>query len=247
MKRNKRMGIVDVIGDLLFPIRCPVCDKPVPYHRLKTGICTDCYKKIPIIGEHACYKCGRQLTDERKEWCEDCVKRRHGHYYEQGMVLCSYDDVMRESIYRLKYAQRKEYATVYGRYMARRFGSVLRSLGANSIVPVPLHPKRQRERGYNQAAVLAETIGRACGIPVYTDYISRVRNTPPLKSMTPDQRQNNLKKAFKIRRNDVKLGVTIVIDDIYTTGSTIDAIAEVLMEAGALRVYFMTLAIGEDD
>ena len=95
--------------------------------------------------------------------------------------------------------------------------------------------------------MLAETIGRTCGIPVYTDYISRVRNTPPLKSMTPDQRQNNLKKAFKIRRNDVKLGVTIVIDDIYTTGSTIDAIAEVLMEAGALRVYFMTLAIGEDD
>ena len=246
MKRDKRIGIVDAVGNLLFPIRCPVCDKPVPYHRIKAGICTDCYKNLPVIGEHVCYKCGRQLTDERKEWCEDCVKRRQGHYYERGMVLCSYDDVMRESIYRLKYGQRKEYADIYGRLMARRFGDALQKLSVNSIVPVPLHPKRKRERGYNQAALLAETIGKACGIPVYADYISRVRNTPPLKSMTPDQRQNNLKKAFKIRRNDVKLGVTIVIDDIYTTGSTIDAVAEALMEAGALRVYFMTLAIGED-
>lgn len=246
MKRKYENWLVDAIGNLLFPIRCPVCDRPVMYHQIGTGICNKCYRRLPFINNNMCYKCGRQLIDRKKEWCEDCMKSRHRHQYESGMALCSYDDVMRESVYRLKYGHRREYADVYGRLMAKRFGGNLRELGVESIVPVPLHPKRKRERGYNQATLLAEAIGEVCGIPVYADYIERVRNTPPLKSLTPSQRQNNLKKAFKIRRNDVKLGVTIVIDDIYTTGSTIDAIAKALLEAGALRVYFMTLAIGED-
>ena len=74
----------------------------------------------------------------------------------------------------------------------------------------------------------------------------RTRHTPPMKMLSAGERQNNLKKAFKIGRNDVKLKITIVIDDIYTTGSTIDAVAKALKEAGMLKVYFLTLASGED-
>ncbi len=246
MNQSVYKEVTEEIGNLLFPARCPVCDKAVPYPNRKEGICTECLEKLPLTNNSTCYKCGRQLFDGQKEWCEDCIRTRQKHLYESGMALCSYDDLMRESVYRLKYGKRREYAKTYGRLMGKRFGEVLTRLKVSSIVPVPLHPKRQKERGYNQAAVLAREIGRACKIPVYEDLVMRVRNTLPLKSMTPVQRQNNLKKAFKIRRNDVKLGVTIVIDDIYTTGSTIDAVSEALIEAGALRVYFMTLAIGED-
>ncbi len=246
MNQSVYKELIETIGDFLFPTRCPVCDKPVPYPNRKDGICTECLKKLPLINNNTCYKCGRQLFDGQKEWCEDCTKTRQRHLYESGMALCSYDDLMRESVYRLKYGKRREYAKTYGQLMAKRFQETLRQLKVNSVIPVPLHSKRQKERGYNQAVVLAREIGKGCGIPVYEDCVVRVRNTTPLKSMTPSQRQNNLKKAFKIRRNDVKLGVTIVIDDIYTTGSTIDAVSEALIEAGALRVYFMTLAIGED-
>jgi ComF family protein len=153
---------------------------------------------------------------------------------------------MRESIYRLKYGGRREYADVYGRMMAERFGKAMQRAGVEGIVPVPLHPKREYRRGYNQAALLANRLGEETGIKVYDDYVVRIRHTPPMKSLSAGERQNNLKKAFKIGRNDVKLKVIIVLDDIYTTGSTIDAVAKVLIEAGVLRVYFMTLAIGED-
>jgi ComF family protein len=174
------------------------------------------------------------------------MKSMGQHFYTRGISLCSYNGIMRESIYRFKYGGRKEYAKAYGRLMGHRFGAMLKRAGVEGIVPVPLHPKREYQRGYNQAALLAEALGRETGIRVYQDYILRTRYTQPMKTLSAPERQNNLKKAFKIGRDDVKLKVIIVIDDIYTTGSTIDAVAKVLIEAGALRVYFMTLAIGED-
>ena len=246
MKYNIVKRLIEVSESMVFPLRCPVCDKPVPYCDRQDGICKECIRKLPFINSDRCYKCGRQLFSGEKEWCEDCIKTEKLHVYKSGMSLCSYDDVMRESIYRIKYGGRREYAVTYGWIMAKKFRDVLEQWNADCIVPVPLHPKRQRERGYNQASILARTFGKACNIPVYENCVMRICNTPPLKSMTPFQRQNNLKKAFKIGRNDVKLGITVVIDDIYTTGSTIDAISKVLIEAGASQVYFLTLAIGED-
>lgn len=186
------------------------------------------------------------MKNSEKEFCGDCRDRGTAHFYEKGLALCSYNDTMRESLYKMKYQGRREYAETYGRLMAQYFGNVIKRAGVEGIVPVPLHPKRERERGYNQAALLARAFGRESGIPVYENYLVRTRHTPPMKSLSTAERQNNLKKAFKIGQNDVKLRVTIVIDDIYTTGSTIDAVAKMLLEAGALRVFFITLAIGED-
>lgn len=234
------------IGDMIFPARCPVCDRPVRYQERREGICLECRRKLPLIKNNRCFKCGRMLGEDEKEFCADCLKRRGVHFYEKGLALCSYDDVMRGSLYKMKYHGRREYAEVYGRLLAQYFGSTVKRAGAEGIIPVPLHPKRQRERGYNQAALLAKTFGRETGIPVYEDFLVRTLHTPPMKSLSTAERQNNLKKAFKIGQNDVKLKVTIVIDDIYTTGSTIDAVAKLLLEAGTLRVFFITLAIGED-
>lgn len=233
--------------DLLFPARCPVCDKPVPYYDREKGICQECVGKLPFIRGKRCFLCGRELADEREELCADCMKNGKRHCYTKGFSLCSYRDVMRESIYRLKYGGRREYAKVYGRLMAERFGNAIKRAKVDGIIPVPLHSKREYQRGYNQAALLAEALGECTGVPVFKDYVVRVRHTPPMKTLGAEERQNNLKKAFKIGRNDVKLKVTIVIDDIYTTGSTIDAVAKTLMDAGVCRIYFMTLAIGEDD
>lgn len=91
---------------------------------------------------------------------------------------------------------------------------------------------------------MAEALGRRTGIPVYPKMLVRVRNTKPQKTLNPEERQNNLKKAFNMGQNDVKLKVIIIIDDIYTTGTTIDEAAKVLKEAGAEKVYFVTLACG---
>ena len=238
--------IAENIRDMIFPGRCPVCDRPVRYKERHEGICMECRKKLPVIKNNRCFKCGKMLESGEEEFCRDCRGGGKPHFYERGMALCSYNDTMRESLYRMKYHGRREYAETYGRIMAKYFGNAVKRAGVEGIIPVPLHPKRERERGYNQAALLARTFGRESGIPVYENYLVRTRHTPPMKSLSIGERQNNLKKAFKIRQNDVKLRVTIVIDDIYTTGSTVDAVAKMLLEAGALRVFFITLAIGED-
>ena len=109
---------------------------------------------------------------------------------------------------------------------------------------MPIHPSRKRMRGYNQAELIARALSEQSGIPVNTRLIIRSRKTLPQKGLNDGERQNNLKRAFKIRQNDVKLKTIVIIDDIYTTGSTIDAMAETLRGAGIESVYFMALAAG---
>lgn len=234
------------IIDVIFPLRCPVCDRPVPYFDRQRGICPECEKGFLLIRGARCCLCGRMLAGKEEELCGDCRLKGRRHYYTKGLALYEYNDAMRKAIYRFKYEGRREYAGYFGKIMARQFGNAVRRAGVEGIIPVPLHRKREKERGYNQAELLARAFGEEIQIPVYEKYVIRVRNTPPMKALEGAGRQNNLKKAFKIGQNDVKLNITIIVDDIYTTGSTIDAVAKVLLEAGISRVYYMTLAIGKD-
>ena len=146
---------------------------------------------------------------------------------------------------RFKAGGRYEYGRFYGRRLAEELGDTIRSWKPECIVAVPVHRSRLRTRGYNQAEVIARSLGRELGIPVDTRLIRRSKKTVPLKNLTLAERQNNLKKAFKLCRNDVKLKTIIVIDDIYTTGNTIDAVSNVLKQKGVENVYFLTISIGQ--
>ena len=108
-----------------------------------------------------------------------------------------------------------------------------------------VHASRKRERGYNQAELVAAELSRLTGIRMYGDLVRRVRKTVPQKELTIQERQNNLKKAFNISTNVVKLNKVILVDDIYTTGSTLDAVAMELKRHGVKAVYFIALCIGE--
>mgnify|MGYP001048084411 CR=1 FL=1 len=225
--------------DLFYPRRCPVCDKAVkPFGSL---ICEACSTKIKYVKSPYCQKCGKEFKDKRSFFCHDCNSKAHN--YDRGMALFAYPGVA-DSIYRFKYRGRQEYAAYYGERMAYMLGSRIASLHPDALIPVPIHPSRKRARGYNQAEVLAKEIGRNLNIPVDTTLIKRVRKTEPKKDLSVQERQNNLKKAFKICHNDVKLSTIIIIDDIYTTGSTIDAMAYELRQAGIKHIYFAALAIG---
>ena len=225
--------------DLIYPRRCPVCDKAVkPFGSL---ICEECTKKIKYVKAPYCQKCGKELRDKRALFCHDCAHKEHK--YERGMALFSYPSVA-DSIYRFKYQGRQEYAAYYAQRMARVLGEKILSLHPDALVPVPIHSSKKRVRGYNQAEVLAKELGRILNIPVETKLIKRVRKTVPMKELSVGERQNNLKKAFKICHNDVKLITIVIIDDIYTTGSTIDAMAYELRQAGIKHIYFAALAIG---
>lgn len=223
---------------LLFPRRCPVCDEIVTPFGEK--ICLECIPKLKLLTPPRCMKCGRHLRDDRM-LCGDCMKKKHR--YDRGRALYEYRSASLP-IYRMKYGGRREYADYFGEQLAGFLGDFIRETGADGLVPVPLHPKRLAVRGYNQAEALARALGRAAGIPVYPRMVKRVRNTVPLKLLDPAERQKNLKKAFIIAQNDVKLKRVIIVDDIYTTGSTIDELAGTLKENGAEKVYFVTLSSG---
>ena len=250
MKKNRKTGLQNIakrgktlLYQLLFPRRCPVCDRIVRPFGEK--ICLECLPKLKVVTPPWCLKCGKKLSGdnaEETELCADC--RREKHRYRRARTLYEYTGAA-PSIYRLKYGERREYADFFGEEMARYLGDFIRSVSPDVLVPVPMYPGKERRRGYNQATLLARALGEALQLPVDETLVRRVRNTAPMKRLNPRERQNNLKKAFNICGNDVKLYDRIIlVDDIYTTGSTLDEIAGVLRDCGVSEVYCVTLACG---
>ena len=284
--------VFDGVRELVYPRRCPVCDRPVnPAGAL---ICPECEKLLKRTEGPVCRRCGKPLRSPLSvpmHLCHDC--RMHPHVYERGCAVFTYHSVA-GSLFRFKYKGRQEYGAYFGRCMAEKLAEFAAGPGSriyresfagmpsdgkstagqnmarqnmarqNSakkispqipvrgsarpdfLVPVPVSEDRLRKRGYNQALILAREISRLTGIPVREDVLGRVTDTLPMKNMTPEERQNNLKRAFQSFGNDVSLNSIMLIDDIYTTGATIDACAHALSQKGAERVFFMSLAIGED-
>ena len=187
-------------------------------------------------------KCGKPLLDTDSEYCGDC--KRTVHLFKRGRALYVYNKAVRTSITRFKYHNRREYADFYGMDIAERLGGFISSCHAGCLIPVPISKEKLEKRGYNQAELLAESISRHTGIPMDSRLITRIRDTPAMKELSRTERMKNLKGAFKITSHVVKCRNMIIIDDIYTTGSTIDAMTEVLKKAGAENIYLVTLAAG---
>ena len=228
-----------VFTELLFPRRCPVCDGIV-----KTWgelCCPDCVKKLEYLGSNYCMKCGKGLLDQETEYCHDC--RKYTHKFIRGRSLYRYVSVA-GALFRFKDQGRQEYADFFGEELYKHLGNDIRSMNAEAIVPVPLHKSRLNERGYNQSLLLGKALAKRMELPCLDKIAARHKKTVPQKQLSYAERQNNLKKAFKLCVNDVKLNTVIIIDDIYTTGSTVDALSEVFLENGVRIVYVITLAAG---
>ncbi len=206
-------------------------------------VCPDCRENIRYITEPYCMKCGKSIDDDSGEYCLDC--RKSEHLFSAGRAVFRYRDDIKKSIYNFKYKNKREYAPFYVDEIIRSLGSWIDNIAPDAFIPVPLHPKKQRQRGYNQAELIARELGERLNIPVADDIIFRTKQTVPQKELSDDLRKKNMKKAFKIGENIVKLNVVIVVDDIYTTGSTMDAISACLLEAGVQKIYCLSLCIGD--
>lgn len=257
--------------DLLFPPVCPFCRRPWHksfraelreladeirgVHRRKdseayvSGICPVCRSNVPVVREPYCLKCGKPIEDEKAEYCYDCSHRTHA--FDEGRALYPHTGAAKRAVYELKYGDRRVYGVVFAREMARRYNSWMSRKKITLIVPVPLHRSRLRERGYNQAAVIAKALAAELdeGRMLYReDVLIRVTETKRLKTLTPLERRIALEDAFKADLSPVPSGMgdnVLVVDDIYTTGSTIDAIAKCLKSAGAKHVFFLAVTIGQ--
>ena len=229
--------VLSKIADLFFPRRCTICDKVIVN---QDGICIACAKITKPLTGAVCMKCGKKL-DGNMLHCYDCSRKQHK--FVRNFSVFEYPHV-RESLYRFKYQGRAEYAKYYAVQAYRLHGKRMEGLNADAIIPVPLHVSRYRKRGYNQAQELAKELSKLIHVPVKTHFIKRIKATKPLKTLDISGRQNNLKKAFLIMQNDVKLKTIILVDDIYTTGTTLDEISGVCRAAGVENIYSLTVAVG---
>lgn len=226
--------------DLLFPRRCPVCDDIVmPKGRL---ICPACFKKLSFVKGPVCKKCGKEVMSENIEYCFDCV--RHKRSFDYGLALLNYDETAKASMIKIKYKNRREYLDFYGEAIAARYEKQIRRMNASVLVPIPVHPKRERERGFNQAEVLANKVGKVLDLPVASGMLLRNKNTMPQKGLDPNERLKNLEAAFVPGERKPGVEAAILMDDIYTTGSTMEACTRALKKAGIKRIYFLTICIG---
>lgn len=232
------MGILDI----LYPARCPVCHGVI---RGGGKICGSCRKKLHYIREQKCKKCGKEIEKNEQEYCRDC--QRFSHAFDRGASVFAYDEVMRRSISMFKYHNRREYAKFYAEEMYRNCERFIKLCAPEVILPVPVHKQKKRQRGFNQAELVAKELGKILQIPVDTEYLMRVEKTTPQKELTRQQRKVNLKKAFAIRETGKYYERVLLVDDIYTTGATIDAISEILRENQSKIIFFLTICVGRND
>ncbi|WP_343210393.1 ComF family protein [Anaerolentibacter hominis] len=238
--RLRNLSIINWI----YPRICPVCGEIVPV--MEGRIHTECQGRLIPVGEPSCCKCGKPLERQEQEYCYDCLRK--GHSYERGFALWRYDCTAREAIAAFKYRGKQEFAEFFADELVRQFGPQLRKTGAQAFIPVPVHTSRLKSRGYNQAGLLADALGKRLDIPVVSDYLYRQKKTEPQKGLNDRERLRNLLQAFAVDGDKQKrfkdLKRVILVDDIYTTGSTIEACTRVLRQAGVAHVYYVSLCIG---
>ena len=233
-------NIKEIILDMVYPRTCPFCGK-IP--KEKGAVCKQCKMGLPYIQGARCMKCSKPIMDMEDEYCYDCKSKNHS--YVSGKALWIYDDTMRASISRYKYQGRLEYADVYSEEIAKYYGEWIK-LHGDVLIPVPLYKKKRRVRGFNQAETLAERLGQKLQIPVGSNWLCRRKDTLPQKELSDVERKKNLTEAFEVNKESfLMVKKVILVDDIYTTGSTIEACARVLYDAGVKEVYFISLCIGK--
>ena len=187
--------------------------------------------------------CGRPLRSETEEFCHDCRKKRS--YIRQGRSVWLHCGPVQGAVYRFKYQNKRSYGQVFAAEMERCCGGQMRRWEIDEIMPVPLHPSRKRMRGYNQAEILAAELSIRTGIPLRNNALFRIKKTVPQKELDDEGRRRNLMGAFGVSTDWIPCRNVLLIDDIYTTGSTVERCAKMLKKAGGQNVYFLTISIGQ--
>ncbi|MBV9492019.1 MAG: ComF family protein [Verrucomicrobia bacterium] len=228
--------------ELLYPSHCFSCG-----HALEPGgtLCDSCRNEVCRIVMPCCLTCSRPFPGSAGVMprCPNCDDQTFA--FESAVAVVQAKGVARELIHRFKYRRQFHIRRVLGEWLAAGFSDPrLEAEPVDALVPVPLHPLRLRERGYNQAAALAATLSKKVGVPV-ADCLLRTRYTPSQTQFDRVQRRRNLREAFAVRkRTVVSEKRLLLIDDVLTTGSTLHECAAVLLDRGARSVRALTVARG---
>jgi len=246
--RFKRWGseLYFALLRLLLPAWCAVCQGPLGIGS-RSVVCGACWRGIRILEAPFCPRCGRPfwgspLAHPPSHRCQACRTRAPQYLLARSAVLYARDDPLREILLLFKHGRRIALGAHLGRLMATRVADLFDGRAIDAVVPVPLHRGRERERGFNQADILARVVGKRLHRPVLRRTVERVRPTPPQAGKARD-RARNVRGAFAVR-DPVRIDgrSLLLVDDVLTTGATVNECAKVLMKAGARTVLVYTLA-----
>lgn len=239
--------------DLVFPPFCPVCRVRLDEDR-RDPLCGACWARMPRIGPPWCRCCGRPLAglplptasasagaEGPGPRCGACRRRPPVYAYARAAVR--YEDLAREALHAFKFGGHRALAAPLGDLLIEAVEGRLPAGLPDLLVPVPLHPRRERERGFNQSQLLARRVGRAWGRPVRDDVLVRAVATPSQTTLDGAARRANVRRAFRLRRPEAVAGRhVLLVDDILTTGATVSECARCLGEAGPRTVGILTVA-----
>lgn len=240
---NNIKETIKIVIDYIYPrnITCIICDNPI---KLKNpySLCRSCFKELRFILD-GCNKCGKPIVNRNLEReslieCNYCYNKTF--YFDKAIACIEYDDISKKLILDFKYKS-KTYLCRYVAYLMKE-KIILEDIKADYILFVPLHKKRLKKRGFNQAEKIANKLSDLINIPVL-DCVSREKNTKKLYKLNKEDREKELKNGFKVKDNInfIKNKNVILIDDIFTTGSTANEISKVLKINSVNNICIFTL------
>ena len=226
--------------ELLFPARCLVCRARL-YYGSENIICELCRDEVQCVGERICLSCGCELPrggTHRAGWCGACLQ--HPPYYTKARSVFLYEPPLPALVRAFKFNHDMVSLTGLKELLVDKdFGEYEE---CDLIIPVPLHSKRLKERGYNQSLLLAKTFFPRSIEKISSNILVRERHTRPQTTLSGDKRRKNLAGAFVVHSKNEVVGKSIcLVDDVYTTGTTVNTCSKVLRDAGAASILVLTL------
>ena len=236
--------LLDALLNLIYPDRCFVCSVAIA-RRQDCGICSVCWNKALAlrINPPRCSSCGlpfQSFDDDSEHLCGNCILRvpPYSGARSFGYYTAELSSVIRE----LKFNGRRNTVRLLAPLLAGTFLMNWNREDFDALVPVPLHPRRRRERGYNQSELLTRCVARQLTLPC-CEGLARVRPTAPQVGLTDSQRQENVRNAFRCcNAGQISGRRILLVDDVMTTGATVASAAQALLDGGALRVSVLTVA-----
>jgi competence protein ComFC len=235
--------VASTLMDFIYPSlpRCTLCGYPF-YQNVTVQICEKCLKKFNFVTGTVCTVCGRPLLSNSSKICHDCFRVKR--YFQCGRGIGIYNGQLREYILDLKYRGRWDLAKPLGELMGEFLRIHCELFPIDFVVPVPLYPGRFAERGYNQAELLAKYLCKKAKLEMMSANLVRTRATIPQKGLNIQERINNMCGAFSLLAPGKVQGKSVLlVDDIFTTGSTVNECSRVFLLAGAGRVGVLSLGI----
>ncbi|MBN1824433.1 MAG: ComF family protein [Endomicrobiales bacterium] len=237
--KNAISGILKKLSSVFFPLTCAACGRDLP-HDDELRVCAECRKRIELIDGLFCNKCGTPLPDGGAH-CYRCRKEEKKHF-ESIRSACRYEGLVRGLVHKFKYKGRAYIDEYFGRLMTEVFEREKLSGEIDAIVPVPMHPLKKYVRGYDQSELLAAKISRKTGKRVL-NALRRKKRTKPQFALKKNERNRNVEGSFAcVAPEEVSRKGILLVDDVVTTGATIEECAKTLKKSGAGKVYALTLA-----